>query len=66
MFVGDEKVDEPTLRERVAQAARLNPMTEVQLRADRSVPYGRVAELIGLVQSGGLNRIGFVAQPAKP
>jgi biopolymer transport protein TolR len=66
LFVGDEKVDEATLRERVAQAARLNPLTEVQLRADRSVPYGRVAELIGMVQKGGLSRIGFVAEPARP
>ncbi|MGE4052708.1 MAG: ExbD/TolR family protein, partial [Piscinibacter sp.] len=43
-------------------AARLNPATEVQLRADRSVPYGRVAELIGMVQQGGLSRVGFVAE----
>jgi biopolymer transport protein TolR len=63
-FVGDERVDEDMLRNRVAEAARLNPATEVQLRADRSVPYGRVAELIGLVQKGGLSRIGFVAEPA--
>ena len=50
--------------ERVAQAARKNPQTEVQLRADKTVPYGRVAELIGAVQKAGLNRIGFVAEPA--
>ena len=31
--------------------------------ADRSVPYGRIAELIGTVQKGGLSRIGFVAEP---
>ena len=36
----------------------------MQLRADQNVPYGRVAELIGLVQKAGLNRIGFVAEPA--
>ena len=30
------------------------------------MPYGRVAELIGLVQKAGLNRIGFVAEPAEP
>jgi len=66
LFVGEERVDETTLRTRVAEAARRNPQTEVQLRADRSVPYGRVAELIGLVQQGGLNRIGFVTEPARP
>ena len=44
-----------------------HPATEVQLRADRNVPYGRVAELIGWVQQAGLTRIGFVveAQPAR-
>jgi len=44
----------------VKAAAQANPATEVQLRADTRVPYGRVAELIGLVQDGGLSRIGFV------
>ena len=29
----------------------------------QAVPYGRVAELIGLVQDGGLSRIGFVTEP---
>ncbi len=36
----------------------------MQLRADRSVPYGQVAELIGWVQAAGMNRIAFVAQAA--
>jgi biopolymer transport protein ExbD/biopolymer transport protein TolR len=64
-FYGDEAVDAAAFAERVAQAARRNPQTEVQLRADRAVPYGRVAELIGVVQKAGLTRIGFVAEPEK-
>ena len=48
----------------VKAAAQANPSTEVQLRADTRVPYGRVAELIGLVQDGGLSRIGFVTDGA--
>jgi len=48
----------------VKAAAQVNPATEVQLRADTRVPYGRVAELIGLVQDGGLSRIGFVTDSA--
>jgi biopolymer transport protein ExbD/biopolymer transport protein TolR len=39
-----------------------NPATEVQLRADKTVTYGRVAELIGVVQEGGLSRVGFVTE----
>jgi biopolymer transport protein TolR len=66
LYLGDERVDVDSARARLAEAAQRDPATEVQLRADRAVPYGRVAELIGLVQKAGLNRIGFVAEPAMP
>ncbi len=67
LYVGDEAVSREQLVARVREAAQRDPGTEVQLRADQAVPYGRVAELIGLVQDGGLSRIGFVteAQPAR-
>ena len=61
-FWGDEPVSIDTLRLRVREAAVRNPTTEVQLRADKSVTYGRVAELIGVVQEGGLSRVGFVTE----
>jgi len=65
LYVGEEKLDAAAFAARVVEAAQRNSQTEVQLRADRSVPYG---ELIGMVQKAGLNRIGFVAEPvpAKP
>jgi biopolymer transport protein TolR len=47
---------------RAREAARRDPATEVQLRADSRVPYGRVAELIGWVQQAGLTRIGLVTE----
>jgi len=61
-FWGDEPVTLDALRLRVREAAVRNPNTEVQLRADKSVTYGRVAELIGIVQEGGLSRVGFVTE----
>ena len=66
LYVGDEVVDVATFNTRVAEAARKNPQTEVQLRADQSVTYGRVAELIGLIQKAGLTRVGFVTDPVPP
>jgi biopolymer transport protein TolR len=62
-YFGDERVDAATFTSRVTEAARKNPQTEVQLRADQAVPYGRVAELIGVVQKAGLTRVGFVTEP---
>jgi biopolymer transport protein ExbD/biopolymer transport protein TolR len=65
-FWGDEPVSLDTLRLRVREAAMRNPATEVQLRADRSVAYGVVAEVIGVVQEGGLSRVGFVTESSPP
>jgi biopolymer transport protein ExbD/biopolymer transport protein TolR len=66
LYFGDDVVDVATFNTRVADAARKNPQTEVQLRADQSVTYGRVAELIGLIQKAGLTRVGFVTDPVAP
>lgn len=56
-----QPVTQDVLRERLQELARRNPATELQLRADASVPYGNVVQLIGLAQTAGLSRIGFVA-----
>ena len=64
LFVGDEAVTPEQLLQRAREAAQRDPATEVQLRADGRVPYGRVAELIGLVQEAGLSRVGFVTEAA--
>lgn len=73
LFLDDHRLDAAELQRRFTQAARRNPDTEVQLRADQSIPYGRVVEIMGAAQKAGLNRIGFVAErsaagaaPAEP
>ncbi len=62
-FLDDQPLDEAALTQKLQQAAQRNAQTEVQLRADRAVPYGRVAELLSLLQKSGLTRIGFVTEP---
>jgi biopolymer transport protein TolR len=62
-FLDDKPATQAQLAQRLAQAAKANPDTEIQLRADSGVPYGRVVEVMGAAQKAGLNRIGFVADP---
>ena len=64
MCIRDRPITPDALRLRLAEAAKRNPNTELELRADESVPYGRVVETMGLAQKAGLYRIGFVAQTA--
>ena len=60
-FFNDRPVSGAELALALNDAARADPETEVQLRADQGVPYGRVVEVMGQAQKAGLNRIGFVA-----
>ena len=63
VFLDDQPVALEQLRSSLSETARQNPDTEVQLRADESVSYGKVVELMGVAQKAGLNRIGFIAEP---
>ena len=66
-FVDDKPVTAEELAQRLLSAARARADTEIQLRADAGVPYGRVVEVMGAAQKAGLHRIGFVADPgARP
>ena len=63
VYLNDQPVDTDALAAGLAKAAAGDPDTEVQLRADRTVPYGRVVELMGIAHKAGLSRIGFVTEP---
>src|SRR5450830_404452 len=62
-FLNDKPLGLDELALQLVQTAKSNPETEVQLRADAAVPYGRIVEVMGTAQKAGLNRIGFVADP---
>ncbi len=68
LFLDDQacapSCDATQVQTRLQQAFAHDSNTEVQLRADRGVPYGRVVEVMGLAHQAGLTRIAFVADAA--
>lgn len=64
VFLDGQPVTLQELATELAEVARRDPATELQLRADQGVPYGRVVEIMGAAHQAGLGRIGFVAEPA--
>ncbi|MBB5465236.1 biopolymer transport protein ExbD [Paraburkholderia sp. CI2] len=58
-----QPVTDDALRARIAQAALATPQPELHLRADRKVPYERVAIVMSAAQRGGLTKLGFVTDP---
>ena len=55
--------DDVAVQQQLQQLGLRNPQAEVQLRADTSVPYGRVVQVMGWAHAAGLTRIGFVTEP---
>jgi biopolymer transport protein TolR len=64
VFIQDRPLDAGQLPAELARVASAAPETEIQLRADTAVPYGRVAQFMALAQAAGLARIGFVTEAA--
>jgi biopolymer transport protein ExbD len=64
--VDDAVVARAELVKTLQARAKTSPDLDVLVRADEAVPFGQVAELIGLVQDAGLHRVGFVTRPVTP
>jgi biopolymer transport protein ExbD len=56
-------VDTTTLARHLKEAALRVPQPEMHLRAERSTPYEKVAEVMSAAAREGLARIGFVTDP---
>ena len=62
VFLNDKPVTDEELTAQLEKAAADSKDTEVQLRADQTVPYGKVVTLMGIANKAGLSRIGFVTE----
>jgi len=52
-------LDDAQLAETLKQRA-VEPLFQVQVEADKAVPYGRVAELMAIAQHAGVSRLSFM------
>ncbi|HEY6772695.1 MAG TPA: biopolymer transporter ExbD [Oxalicibacterium sp.] len=65
VFWNNELMDESQLATRIADAAKVTPQPELHLRADRTTPYEKVAQVMSAAQTGGLTKMGFVTEIPK-
>lgn len=43
----------------------MTPQFQLQISADKAVPYGRVAEIMAMAQANGVTKLSFVSQATK-
>jgi biopolymer transport protein TolR len=59
-------LDENTVAARAAALLRREPETQVLLKADNAVAYGRVVQAMVVLQHAGARKIGFITEPPPP
>lgn len=66
VFWNGQQMDAAALSQHLTQAAAQQPQPELHIRAERSTPYEKVAQVMSESARVGLSRIGFVTDPAQP
>jgi biopolymer transport protein TolR len=63
--IGDEPgkpIDAQLLVNRVAAVRQLKPMVPVLVRGDREVGYGRIVDVMVLLQRAGIDKVGLMTE----
>lgn len=61
IYLNDNPVSLPELRKKLEAVSALNP--NVFLKADKSVPYGNVVEVMGEIKEAGIEKLGMITEP---
>ncbi|MFA5120424.1 ExbD/TolR family protein [Zavarzinia sp.] len=64
VFVDKEQVSDADLLARLKPLALAEPERVVYVRGDRTLDYGRVMEVMGLLSSAGFTRLSMIAEGA--
>jgi TolR protein len=64
IWLDDQPVHEQLLAVEVEKARRESGLEFIYLRADESIPYGRVMYVMDQCRKGGIQQVGLVVKPA--
>ena len=63
VFLGETEIPHARLEEALATNARLQREGELYLKADRSIPYGFVVQVMAIIKKAGIPKLGMVTDP---
>jgi biopolymer transport protein ExbD len=66
VFIGDERVDDGTLKDRLATLAAEDPDRIVYVRGDRTISYARLMDALGFVSNAGFTKVSLLAEGTPP
>jgi len=65
IYWNNEQLELSAVETRMAEASKLSPQPELQLRADKNTRYEVVAQVMAAAQNQGLTKLGFVTDASK-
>jgi biopolymer transport protein TolR len=65
-FIGDKPVATADLKAQLTTLAAADPTRIVYVRGDRTIQYGALMDLLGLVNTAGFAKVSLLAEAAKP
>ena len=65
-FIGNERIAEGDLRNRLAGLAAADPDRVLYVRGDRTISYARLMDMLGLVSTAGFTKVSLLAEGAQP
>ncbi|MGE0118955.1 MAG: ExbD/TolR family protein [Dongiaceae bacterium] len=66
VYLGEEPLTMTELQPRLAALAPQDPETTVYVRGDQALAYGRVMEVIALVNQSGFTKVSLIAEGTMP
>lgn len=64
LYLDDRPISRRALGAKLKKVLRIQPKTPILVRGDRRVAYGKVVEVMSLLQKAGAPSVGLVTQPA--
>ncbi len=65
VFLGETEIPHERLEEALANNVRLQREGELYLKADRSIPYGFVVQVMAIIKRAGVPKLGMVTDPVE-
>ncbi len=66
IFLQDAETGIEALVPRLVAVAESNPELRIYIRGDQAIAYGRVMEVMGLVNGAGFTKVALIAEAPKP
>lgn len=64
IFIQETETPLEALSPRLVAITGANPETRIYIRADRTLPYGQVMEIMGIISRAGYPKVALVSEPA--